>query len=550
MTPPELPRSQETLDERTRWELLLAAVGTMAADLSLDELLTRIVVVASHLAGSRYAALGVIGDGPEGPLRTFIHHGMDAEQVVQIGELPTGHGLLGLLVDHPEPLRLRDIAAHPASFGFPEHHPPMNSFLGVPVRTRGRVFGTLYLTEKEGDGDFTDQDQRIVIALAGAAGVAIENARLHEQAAQRESWLAATVDITAHLVGASGHEALQVVADRAREAAGADVAWIVAGPDDSHLRVQVVAGASVDMEQMAAVPLGRSLVREVALSGRPLVVDDMASDPRATTMSEIQGWPELGPAIVVPLGRDALVEGVLALAWVPERADAHLGVDPQLPSNFAEQAALAIQVARSREDQEQLAVLHDRDRIGRDLHDLVIQRLFAVGLGLQTSANLSEQPELTERLGSAIDDLDQTISDIRRTIFALGSLDDAADIQAEVTRIVERASTALTFRPSLRFSGPVRTLISADAATALVAVLGEALSNASRHSGATQVDVLLSAGSDIVLEVTDNGVGIRPGVAESGLRNMRTRAERLGGLCTVDPGPTGGTRVIWTVPVP
>lgn len=546
---PELPRSQETLDERTRWELLLAAVATMAADLSLDELLSRIVIAASHLAGSRYAALGVIGDGPQGPLRTFIHHGMDTDQVVQIGELPTGHGLLGVLVDHPEPLRLRDIAAHPASFGFPEHHPPMSSFLGVPVRTHDTVFGTLYLTEKEGSGDFTDEDQGLVVALAGAAGVAIENARLHEQAAQRERWLAATVDITAHLVGASGHEALQVVADRAREAAGADVAWVVSGPDASHLQVRVVAGASVDMDQMAAVPLDHSLVREVALTGAALVVDDMASDPRATTMSGIEGWPELGPAIVVPLGRDAVVEGVLALAWTPEHRGSHLGIDPHLPANFAEQAALAIQVARSREDQEQLAVLQDRDRIGRDLHDLVIQRLFAVGLGLQTSANFSEQPELTKRLGVAIDDLDQTIADIRRTIFALGTADDAADIQAEVARVVDRAAAALGFRPSLRFSGPVRTLVGRDVAPEVIAVLGEALSNAARHAGASKVDVLLSARREIVLEVNDNGVGIPDEVAESGLRNMRTRAERLGGRCTVTAAPTGGTKVCWTVPL-
>jgi signal transduction histidine kinase len=299
---------------------------------------------------------------------------------------------------------------------------------------------------------------------------------------------------------------------------------------------------------MSGVPLDRSLVREVARSGTPLVVDDMSSDPRATTMSEIEGWPELGPAIVVPLGRDAGVEGVLALAWTRAHAGAHLQVDRQLPLNFAEQAALAIQVARSREDEEQLAVLHDRDRIGRDLHDLVIQRLFAVGLGLQTSANLSAQPELTERLGTAIDDLDQTISDIRRTIFALGALDGAADVQAEVTRVVDRASTALAFRPSLRFAGPVRTLIGADAAAAVLAVLGEALSNASRHAEATQVDVVLSVADDIRLEVTDNGVGIRPGAVQSGLRNMRTRAERLGGRCTIGSGPNGGTRVLWTVP--
>jgi signal transduction histidine kinase len=549
VTPVEPTRSQDALDERARWELLLASVVTMAAGLSLDDLLSRIVTAASHLAGSRYAALGVIEDGPSGRLRTFIHHGMSPAQVVEIGELPTGHGLLGALVNHSEPLRIRDIAEHPASFGFPEHHPPMHSFLGVPVRTRDTVFGTLYLTEKEGPGDFTDQDQRIVVALAAAAGVAIENARLHEQAAQRERWLAATVEITARLASSSGHEALQVVADRAREVSGADVAWVVAGSDAGHLQVQVVAGAAVDIEAMAGLSLSHSLVREVATSGTTLVVADMATDARATTMSEIDGWPELGPAIVVPLGREAGIEGVLALAWTPARAAAHLSVNPNLPTSFAEQAALALQVLRSRDNKEQLAVLQDRDRIGRDLHDLVIQRLFAVGLGLQSSAKLVHEPELTERLSNAIDDLDMTISDIRRTIFALGSLGDAADLQAEVTRIVDRTAATLQFRPTLRFEGAVRTLISPEAAPEVLAVLGEALSNVTRHAAATRVDVCIAADQKITLEVIDNGVGIAPCVVESGLRNMRARAAKRGGTCTIEPAAGGGTRVFWVVPL-
>lgn len=549
MTLSERPRSQDALDERSRWELLLAAVMTMAADLSLDDLLSRIVTAASSLAGSRYAALGVIGDGPRGPLRTFIHYGLTADQVVQIGELPTGHGLLGLIVEHPEPLRAADIAAHPASFGFPADHPPMRSFLGVPVRTRDKVFGTLYVTEKEGLGDFTEQDERILVALAAAAGVAIENARLHEDASQRERWLDATVEITGRLAGSTGQHALQVVADRAREVSGADVAWVVAGPGDAQLSVQVVSGASVDMTAMSAIALDHSLVREVALSGEALVVENMASDPRATTMAEIDGWPELGPAIVVPLGRDAGIVGVLALAWTPDHANAHLDVDPKLPTSFAEQAALALRVVRSQEDQERLAVFQERDRIGRDLHDLVIQRLFAVGLGLQATARLCDQPGLTDRLGIAIDDLDTTISDIRRTIFALGTPERSADIQAEVTRIVDRAADTLKFRPSLRFEGPVRTLIGPGATPEVLAVLGEALSNVARHAAASRVDVMLSVDTEICLEVTDDGVGIDTTVTESGLRNIRTRAEQLGGRCAVEPAPGGGVRIRWAIPL-
>lgn len=541
---------QSAAPDLARWELLLDAVVTMAANLSLDGLLARIVELASRLVGARYAALGVISDGPERSLLTFVHHGMTPAQVVEIGDLPTGHGLLGLIIDRPEPLRLHDIAAHPASYGFPDTHPPMSSFLGVPVRIRERVFGNLYLTEKEGGGDFTDQDERIVVALAAAAGVAVENARLYEEAARRERWLAATVEITGLLARSrTGHDALQMVADRAREVSGADVAWIAAGEDDEHLVVQVVAGATVDLNEMGALSLQRSLAREVVRTRVPISVEKMASDPRAKTMNSISGWPELGPAIVVPLGNESGIEGVLALGWTPAHANGFSTVDADLPAGFAEQAALALQVTRAREDQQRLAVFEDRDRIGRDLHDLVIQRLFAVGLGLQNAGRFSDTPEISERLETAVDDLDATIKDIRRTIFALGSLDDAADIQAEVTRMVDRAAATLKFRPSLRFEGPVRSLIGANTAPDVLAVLGEALSNAARHANASTVEVILSAAGEITLEVADNGDGIGPDVAESGLRNMRLRAEKRGGRCEIESSQAGGTRIRWSIPV-
>ena len=544
-------RVQGARDERQRWELLLDAVVNIGADLDLDGLLARIVTAASHLADARYAALGVIGEGSEQPLRTFVHHGVTADQVVEIGELPAGHGLLGLIIDRPEPLRLRDIAEHPSSVGFPPNHPPMSSFLGVPIRIRDQVFGNLYLTEKAGGVDFTEQDERIVVALAAAAGVAIENARLYEQAAQRQRWLAATAEITGLLVGSStDSDALQVVTDRVRDLSGADLAWVVAGPDDAHLHIQVVSGGDgkIDMDAVARLSMDRSLARLVARSGVAMTVADMTTDPRAATTSGISGWPVLGPAILVPFGVGAGVVGVLALAWVPFNAQGFRAVDPGLPASFAEQAALALQVVRSREDQQQLAVFQDRDRIGRDLHDLVIQRLFAVGLGLESAARVTSDPQIGTRISVAIDDLDATIKDIRRTIFALGSLDDAADIQAEVTRMVERAAATLKFRPALSFTGPLRTRISAEAAPEILAVLGEALSNAARHARATAVTVSLSVGDEIVLEVIDDGAGIDGTVVESGLRNMRHRAEQRGGTCLIGPGPDGGTRVLWSIP--
>lgn len=545
-----LARVQGVLDEQARLRLLLDAVVTMAADLTLDGVLARIVAIASTLVDARYAALGVLGAGPERRLRTFIHHGVTTAQVAEIGDLPTGHGLLGLIIDRPEPLRLHDIAAHAASFGFPANHPPMSSFLGVPVRIRDQVFGNLYLTEKAGGVDFTEQDEDIVVALAAAAGVVIENARLYEEAARREHWLAATAEITRLLASSDpGADALQVVADLAREVSGADVSWIVAGADADELSLRAVSGADADVEAMRAIELGESLASVVVQTGRPVSVPDLTADPRAMDVSAVMGWPRLGPAIVVPLGSAGTVEGVLALAWVPEHAERFHGVDAALPASFAEQAALALQVARARQDQQRLAVFQDRDRIGRDLHDLVIQRLFAVGLGLQGTSRLADRPEIAERLEQAVDELDATIKDIRRSIFALGTAEASADIQAEVTRLVRRAEGTLKFRPGLRFEGPVRTIVGDRIAPDLLAVLGEALSNASRHAAASEVEVVLSASAhDVVLTVSDNGRGLPDDVRESGVGNMRGRAHALGGTLLVESQAGEGTRVRWAVP--
>ena len=239
-----------------RLGLLLDAVVTIAAGLSLDSVLQRIVVIAGELVDARYAALGVLSEAPDRRLRTFVHHGMPEGLVDEIGHLPRGHGVLGLLIDDPEPLRLHDINEHAAAYGFPDHHPPMSSFLGVPVRIRDRVFGNLYLTEKVGGGDFTPGDEEIVIALAATAGVAIENARLYDEGSRRQRWLAATAEITALLTaGDPGADALQTIADRAREVAGADVAWIVAGQDRSSLELKATSGATADPDVMKALSL-------------------------------------------------------------------------------------------------------------------------------------------------------------------------------------------------------------------------------------------------------------------------------------------------------
>jgi len=425
----------------------------------------------------------------------------------------------------------------------------MSSFLGVPVRIREQVFGNLYLTQKAGGVDFSQEDEEIVIALAAAASVAIENARLHEEAHRREEWLAATAEISGLLSGnEESEDALQLIADRARKVSAADVAWIVVGSED-HLAVRTVSGPPVSVADVNSVSLDRSLAREVLRTGESITVEDIAEDHRAVTLSHVKGWPPMGPVIMVPLRTDDVVVGTLALAWRPDNADSFHEVDPRLPASFAEQAALALQVLRSRDAEQRLAVFEDRDRIGRDLHDLVIQRLFAVGLSLQSVSRISDVPQVTSRIEAAVEDLDATIKDIRRSIFALGATEGNADLQTELTNLVDRAAATMKFRPTLQIDGPLRTLVADDTAPHLLAVLSEALSNAARHAEATTVAVTVHAGDVIRLVVSDDGRGLPEGAQESGLQNIRERAEKLGGTCTVESSVGKGTTICWSVPV-
>jgi signal transduction histidine kinase len=541
-------RVDQVVEEQERMRGLLDAVVTVASDLSLERVLDRIVEVACTLSGARYGALGVLGSGDEIRLREFVTQGVSEQERAAIGPPPGGHGILGMLIDRPEPLRLPVLGEHPDSFGFPPNHPPMTTFLGVPVRIRDTVFGNLYLTEKQGGLLFTQDDEDVVVALAAAAGIAIANARLYAEGNRRQSWLVAAAEITTALLGeVDGVRALQLVADRAREVADADTAALLLMNGGLTLVVEVVSGAAT--EDM----LGREIDPEASVAGQVLasraaqLVEDSRRLMAGTDGEPLSQWPE-GPTLLLPLSTTSEVRGVLALGWSSERYEAFHDVDVALPGAFAEQAALALQVMQAQSDQARLAVLEDRDRIGRDLHDLVIQRLFAVGLTLQNATRTKDGQQVTERISSAVDDIDATIKEIRRTIFALGSTHAPGDLRAELQACVNRVTPALGFRPVLRTDGPVDGMVPDSVRPHLVAALIESLSNVARHAGANSVDVLLSVGSDVTLTVTDDGIGIKTDGTRSGLRNLGERASQLGGSFTARARPEGGTELVWRVP--
>lgn len=372
--------------ERERVQRLLEAILAVGSGLDLASTLERIIGAARQLVDAKYAALGVL-DESRTHLSQFITAGIDADHARAIGDLPHGHGILGLLIVEPKPLRLSRINDHPDSYGFPAGHPVMRSFLGVPVLVRDEVFGNLYLTDKTTGAEFTDEDEELIVALAAAAGVAIENSRLHTR------------------------------------------------------------------------------VREVS-------------------------------------------------------------------------------------------ILEDRERIARDLHDTVIQRLFAIGLGLQGTVRLTQRPEVASRIQTAVDDLDETVKQIRTAIFGLeASRLSSGGLRDRVLAAASDATASLGFAPKVVFDGPIDTVVPDRVGEHLVATLREALSNSARHARAHRIDVVVATqGGEVLLRVTDDGVGpgeVKPrGEAGGhGVGNMRTRAEELGGQLDIGHGPEGGTRVTWRVPL-
>ncbi|MFE2155391.1 GAF domain-containing protein [Streptomyces lavendulae] len=547
-----LVRIDEVRGTRDRLNGLLQAVMSVGRGLDLPQVLRGIVEAAVVLVDAEYGALGVIGD--DRGLAEFLPVGITDDLRARIGALPSGHGILGELIRHPQPLRLSELSEHPASQGFPAHHPPMHSFLGVPVRVREEVFGNLYLTEKRGGGDFDEEDEAVLSTLAVAAGIAIENARLFEEVRLRERWLEAGSDITSALLsGLPQDEVLAGMLERAKDITGADLGVLYLLGPSGELRGTLASGEGAEAHRGTVLPTTAGTLAEAARASDGLItVADVENDRHITVQPE--RWTGFGPAVAVTVGTKEKLSGVLALARRHGRAG-FAAVEVAALPGFAGQAALALELAERRHDAEQLSMLEDHDRIARDLHDLAIQRLFATGMTLQSAQRLVDHPEASERLARAVDDLDATIKIIRSTIFGLrdhGTRPHALTLRSRTVRAVDEAAACLGFTPALRMEGLLDTDVPSAVADEVPAVLGEALANVARHAAATRAQAsVVAADGTLTVTVTDNGVGLPEGGRRSGLANLAERAERLGGRMRAGPPGPGepGTRIEWRVPL-
>ncbi len=541
---------EELVADREQMGQLLQVAIEIGSDLELDATLHRIVGAAMSMTGARYGAIGVWRSN--GTLASFVHEGMDPDTRRLVGHLPAGKGVLGVLRDRTEPLRLTDLTDHPASAGFPEHHPPMRAFLGMPVIIRGAVYGSLYVSDDRPEHAFAEADEITVRALASAASVAIDNARLFDRVRAGARWTSASREITTALLSeAHPHQRpLQLIAERAAELTEAEQAIVLVPPDPDqpvdeveHLIVSAAVGVHADDVLGQEIPVKGSTTGEVFRSGESVVTE--------TFRRPIPAFTDVGerPAIVVPLRSQQQRVGVLVVAR--STAAPPFDVDYlEMVSDFADHAAIALTLAAARRYARERTVLADRERIARDMHDQIIQRVFAVGLDLHGVIGRLNSPELAARVTRSVDELQAVIDDIRRTIFNLqhplaGQHNFGQRIRGVVARLTDDRDEAIT----LHMAGPM-TAVGDELAEHAEAVVIEALSNAVRHSGAATITVAVSVTDELLIEITDDGRGIPCGnQRHSGLANMVQRANDRAGQCTIASPLTGGTHVRWSAPL-
>jgi signal transduction histidine kinase len=540
-----MDRLTEITKTRDRLQGLLDAVVAVGAGLELEGTLQRIADTAVQLVGARYGALGVLGD--EG-LSEFVYVGIDKETRARMGHLPEGKGLLGHLIKHPLPIRVPDLSEHPSSVGFPANHPPMRSFLGTPVRLRDEVFGNLYLTEKMGEAEFTADDAVVLEALAAAAGVAIENSRLFEQARLRERWQQASGEVNSLLIsGGSSISALNLIATRTLELSQAKCSLILVADEQGETLTVRAGTGDVDEHVLGlTIPATAPAIADVLGHGQAKVIADFAE----LMGKESEAFGQFGPANVVPIESAVTTSGVLLA--LRGKGDEQFPREylPML-SSFADQATLALEWADRQHQQRILDVLADRDRIAGDLHDHVIQRLFAAGMSLQAIVGQVSNANARGRVTQVVAQLDETVREIRTSIFDLHTPteENPSSLRRRMLDAVAELGASAEISPAVRISGAVDTLVTGTLAEHALAVVQEGVSNAVRHAHASDIIVTVEAGADLVIDVTDNGVGMPADVGRSGLLNLERRAAECDGAVTVTGGTNGGTRLVWRVPI-
>ncbi|MFG1783565.1 GAF domain-containing protein [Rhodococcus oryzae] len=520
-------RLSEVVTSPEKLRDLLRATLVVGAGLELDPTLQRIVQAATQLLGARYGALGV--RAPGGGLSEFVYEGIDAGERATMGHLPEGRGLLGLLIDDPRPVRIRELDRHAASVGFPPNHPPMSSFLGVPIIVRGRAFGSIYLTEKRDAPEFTDEDEVILTVLAESAALAVDNARLFEESRTRERWLRAVAAINSSLlIGGSVPETLDLLVRRVGELTSAEaVTLLEASSGSANIAATTDHRRGDGVADRAAAP-----IEEALRTGRAQLTEPA---------------PGSGPAAVLPVSGPQHIEGALVVTL---GAGAHDWEPDELSrlASMADLAAVALEFAHRQRQQRLLDVLADRDRIARDLHDNVIQRLFATGMSLQSIALPAPDGEVLAR---SVEQLDRTVREIRTTIFDLQTGDTAApaSLRRRLLDVIGEVTPQSAITPTVQFSGPIDTLVPAPVHPHAEAVLREGLSNARRHASASSIAVSITAAEEFTIAITDDGVGMSGDEPRSGLANLDRRAATCAGRCEVTAAVGGGTVLTWRVPM-
>ena len=554
--------AEETEKLRMDVVALHRATLSLFSDLSLDGVLRRVIHAARELVNARYAALG-IPDG-KGGLETFITLGLSQDQMERIPHQPRGEGLLGEMMRVGKSIRIPEIADHPKAKGFPPGHPEMHSFLGVPISAYGRLLGQIYLTEKQDAPAFTMQDQRLIEMLAAHAAAAIENARLYQKVLENEEELSRRNEELGLMYSLATAVSMPVDLDRLLRdmlervmsifRAGAGEIFLFQEGEGTYRRALHLGSAPEGFWEKQRFRLGEGPIGEVAKTGKPSWISDLGESTPFLRQSVLgHGFKTL---VCVPLSAAGKVPGVLSLAFKGSRAIGEREVG--LLGAVGAGVGIAVENARLYRQARRLAILEERERIGMDLHDGIIQSIYAIGLTLDYARLIvaEESPDAAMRLNQAIEGLNRVIRDIRTYILDLQPSrirTENAEKALEVLVQEFRANTLVD--ADLLVEPEAASRLVDHKATELFHIAQEALANAAKHAQASRVLVSLRlTGPELItLQVIDNGrgfeIGKEPEIIGHGLSNMAERAHQIGGEFDIDSSPGQGTTVTVRIPV-